>query len=80
MLDYDFKGGYGEGDTPVPIPNTAVKPLCADDTIREAVWESRSPPTLFYMNKTSFFILIIQNKHIYYPKLTTNMFNYEEKQ
>ena len=27
-----FCGGISEGDTPVPIPHTAVKPLCADDT------------------------------------------------
>ena len=39
-----FLGGYAEGVTPVPIPNTEVKPLRADDTALEAVWESRSPP------------------------------------
>jgi hypothetical protein len=39
-----FLGGYAEGVTPVPIPNTEVKPLRADDTARVAVWESRSPP------------------------------------
>ena len=25
-------GGHGEGETPVPIPNTSVKSLCGDDT------------------------------------------------
>jgi hypothetical protein len=25
-------GGFGGGDTPVPIPNTAVKPTSADGT------------------------------------------------
>ena len=40
----EFLGGYAEGVTPVPIPNTEVKPLRADDTARVAVWESRSPP------------------------------------
>lgn len=25
-------GAYGGGATPVPIPNTAVKPSCGDDT------------------------------------------------
>ena len=25
-------GGYGEEDTPDPIPNSDVKPLCADGT------------------------------------------------
>jgi hypothetical protein len=37
-------GGHGGGDTPVPIPNTAVKPARADGTWGEAPWESRSPP------------------------------------
>lgn len=36
---YDFTlrtrraGGYSEGSAPVPIPNTAVKPLSADGTM-----------------------------------------------
>jgi hypothetical protein len=37
-------GGYSEGDTPVPIPNTEVKPFSADGTARETAWESRTPP------------------------------------
>ena len=40
----EFLGGYAEGVTPVPIPNTEVKPLRADGTARVTVWESRSPP------------------------------------
>jgi hypothetical protein len=40
-------GGNSESETPVPIPNTEVKPLSADGTAREAWWESRSPPILF---------------------------------
>ena len=40
----DFLGGYIVGVTPVPIPNTEVKPYGADGTARETVWESRSPP------------------------------------
>ena len=39
-------GGYREGDTPVPIPNTEVKPLIADGTARVAGWESRTLPRL----------------------------------
>ena len=39
-----FFGGYSVGVTPVPIPNTEVKPYRADDTAWEAMWESRSPP------------------------------------
>ena|SRR5690554_2699173 len=37
-----FPCGYGEGEPPVPIPNTAVKPLSADGTGRVTGWESRS--------------------------------------
>ena len=32
------------GETPVPIPNTTVKPREADGTALETVWESRWPP------------------------------------
>ena len=39
-----FSGGYGEGETPLPIPNREVKPLSADGTWLEKAWESRSPP------------------------------------
>jgi hypothetical protein len=42
-----FLGGYAEGVTPVPIPNTEVKPLWANGTARAAVWESRSPPGIY---------------------------------
>ena len=37
-------GGDSAGVTPVPIPNTEVKPCCADGTWTERSWESRSPP------------------------------------
>jgi hypothetical protein len=39
-----FSGGFVERETPVPIPNTEVKPLGADGTALEAAWESRKPP------------------------------------
>ena len=39
-----FSGGYCEGETPVPIPNTAVKPHSADGTAWATAWESKSPP------------------------------------
>ena len=42
-----FSGGFTERATPVPIPNTAVKPLRADDTARATAWESRTPPDPF---------------------------------
>ncbi len=39
----DF-GGQSGGVTPVPIPNTEVKPSSADGTWDECPWESRTPP------------------------------------
>src|SRR3954451_17345299 len=39
-------GGHSEGETPLPIPNRAVKPLSADGTWWATAWESRSPPVL----------------------------------
>src|SRR5579864_5469801 len=39
-------GGQTARVTPVPIPNTEVKPRRADDTARVTVWERRSPPGL----------------------------------
>ena len=35
------------GVTPVPISNTVVKPFRADDTWREAAWESRTSPVFY---------------------------------
>ena len=40
-------GNHNKGDTPVPIPNTEVKPFSADGTARGAEWESRSLPGFF---------------------------------
>ena len=37
-------GDNGEGDPPVPIPNTEVKPFSADGTWLDTARESRSPP------------------------------------
>ena len=42
--DFDSPGGFGEVAPPVPIPNTAVKRLSADDTALVTGWENRSPP------------------------------------
>src|SRR5262249_8271630 len=33
-ITHPVSGGNGGGETPVPIPNTAVKPSCADGTAR----------------------------------------------
>jgi hypothetical protein len=43
---HEFPGGLTARVTPVPIPNTEVKPCRADDTARVTAWERRSPPGL----------------------------------
>ena len=40
----DVPGGIAGGATPVPIPNTEVKPSKADDTAAVRQWESRTLP------------------------------------
>ena len=40
-------GAFTGRATPVPIPNTAVKPSWADGTAAARLWESRSAPPLF---------------------------------
>ena len=47
ITDHFLSGGHSEGETPDPIPNSAVKPLCADGTAGGSSWESRSLPELF---------------------------------
>ena len=44
---FSFPGGHRRGETPVPIPNTAVKPSSADGTAWVTMWESRSLPGVF---------------------------------
>ncbi len=39
-----LSGGFSETVPPVPIPNTVVKRLSADDTALSRVWENRSLP------------------------------------
>ena len=39
-----YSGGNGEGEPPVPIPNTEVKPFSADGTWLETARESRTLP------------------------------------
>ena len=41
--------------TPVPIPNTMVKPYGADDTAREAVWKSKLTPVYAVSTETALF-------------------------
>ena len=41
---FNIPGGLAGGVTPVPIPNTEVKPSKADDTAAARQWESRTLP------------------------------------
>ena len=72
----DRFSGDGYEDPPVPISNTVVKLLSADDTWWEAAWESRTLP-VFYLPK--YFTIAIQNEdsicclfsfwqRLYFPK------------
>src|SRR6266851_8850836 len=45
-LFHNFSGDFVGRVTPVPIPNTEVKPVGADGTARVTVWESRKSPGL----------------------------------
>ena len=41
---FNHSGDNGEGDPPVLIPNTEVKPFSADGTWLDTTWESRTLP------------------------------------
>lgn len=80
--EYRIFGGNGEEETPVPIPNTAVKLFSADGTAREAEWESRSLPKIPlqlkcpWSKKTVGIFFIYTLLKIYYygnPKFATLM-------
>ena len=43
----DISGNFTGGVTPVPIPNTEVKPTEVDGTIVTRLWESRTLPVYF---------------------------------
>ena len=43
----EIPGGYSGGVTPVPIPNTEVKPSSADYTAAAMQWESKTLPEFF---------------------------------
>ena len=47
ILKLKVSGLDSERATPVPIPNTEVKPFSADGTARAAVWESRTRPGFY---------------------------------
>jgi hypothetical protein len=41
-------GGHSGRETPGPIPNPEVKPASAHGTAPDRMWESRTPPNIFY--------------------------------
>ncbi len=59
ILTTDFGGDSG-GVTPVPIPNTEVKPSSADGTWDGSPWESRSLPD--FLNKALWLFLAKQRQ------------------
>ena len=51
-----FSGDFVGRVTPVPIPNTEVKPAGADGTARETAWESRKSPGLIPKARSRVFL------------------------
>ena len=49
---FTISGGNDEGVTPVPIPNTEVKPFSADGTWLVTARESRSPPDSIFLSSS----------------------------
>ena len=48
----DLAGDMRAGATPVPIPNTEVKPGSVDGTADDRLWESRPPPAIPFEART----------------------------
>ena len=47
----NIDGVNGDEDTPVPIPNTEVKLICAYNTWLDTAWKDRSMPSHFSLFK-----------------------------
>ncbi len=78
-------GDYGEEVTPVPISNTVVKLLSADDTWWETAWESRTlpvflmPKKLRLIPKLSFYIVAFILREGYYYNVADNRCKKKDK-
>ena len=61
---FNDTGDNGEGETPVPIPNTAVKPFCAESTELDTTWEGRTLPVTKRDEtaKTAVFFLLVTTR------------------
>ena len=67
-------GDNSEEVTPVPISNTVVKLLSADDTWWEAAWESRTLPVFYFFkerqSKDCLFLFFVETRQrLYFPKV-----------
>ena len=63
LESHNFSGGHTGGVTPDPIPNSEVKASWADGTAGDTLWESKSPPELFFVvtalhNRVGLFALL----------------------
>ena len=67
LFGYIFPVAMRLGATPVPIPNTMVKPEAADGTTLETMWESRWLPDTFAGDLRSRF-RTLKTEHISYSK------------
>ena len=54
-----YLGDHSDRVTPVPIPNTEVKPVSADGTWGEIPWESRTSPD-YSKNASSGFLPVMR--------------------
>ena len=53
---YLIVGAFNDEGPPVPIPNTEVKLISAEDTCLATDWKNRSVPTQSLRNSEAFFI------------------------
>ena len=54
VQEYDIKinaGDNNEEEIPVPMPNTEVKLLSAEDTYELPCWENRKLPVFYYKKR-----------------------------
>jgi hypothetical protein len=47
-----FAGVNSSGATPVPIPNTEVKPACGDGIAGLTLWESSTMPAFYFLTRS----------------------------
>ena len=56
---FNHSGDNGEGDPPVLIPNTEVKPFSADGTWLDTTWESRTSPVPIKKRVVTYYSLFL---------------------